>query len=630
MKVRRSVRVALLVSGLVASALVIPTAFAKANSAIDLDFYKSYVNRENCASSQQNYLACISSLQVLMASLDPELHLKTQTTSASFLKLNQTRLALNANNLALVHRAREATFANKGGDVELSQMKEFFLENKKSKLEFKDVFGGAYYHFRIASNDAIGDVIRHLDQSYLQKLNTEKAQDALVSAINEFIHVSRDPHSDWRLDEDTQRSMTSKEETFAGLGIRYVPTRLGATIEFVINGSGAQEAGLRADDTILSINGTVIKGLGREAVSALIRGPVNGSIDLKIQRRDQVLDLRAYRREVKTPVVSSSTHEVAGQTVGMIKLENFTYNGGCEDIATEVQNFKRQKIENILLDLRGNGGGSLTVTECIAGLFLGPGKPIAYREHKVGGNPMAMAAYPPASLGTPLERAKKLLQQEIESLIEEAGPEAIKHPEYQAYLEQLRSPEMLTGLVRAIELFDHGVSASVSSSAKIYDGKLAVLIDAYSASASELIAGAFRDWNRALIVGQTSFGKGSVQSSGNSRGAYRLWQTEGLFFQPSGTTNQTVGVKPHLEVFRDLEPSIAETYQLRERDLFLFPLEPRNISHLVPDAATMNRLNVPTACLETRNLKEAYQNTAPSPWRDMQVLTAANALLCSN
>lgn len=624
----RSVRSALVVSGLLASALATKPAQAEP---MDLAFYKTYVNRENCLKSQQNYLACISSLQVLMASLDPELHLKTQTTSADFLKLNQTRLALNANNVTLVHRAREATFANKGGDVELSQMKEFYLENKKTKVDFKETFGAAYYHFKVASNDVIGDVIRHLDTTYLKKLKPETSEAALVSAVNEYIHVSRDPHSDWRLEEDTQKSMSSKEESFAGLGIRYVPTRLGATIEFVINGSGAQEAGLQADDTILAINGTVIKGLGREAISALIRGPVNGSIDLQIKRQNQALNIRAYRREVKTPVVSSTTQQIAGQTVGLIKLENFTYSGGCEDIATEVEKFKAQKIENVLLDLRGNGGGSLTVTECIAGLFLGPGKTIAYREQKAGGgNPMSMVYYPPASQGTPAQRAAKLIQQEIDNLIEEAGPEAIKLPDYQNYLANLRDPEALKSLTRAIELYDHGVSASVSSGKQIYDGKLAVLIDAYSASASELLSGAFRDWNRALVVGQTSFGKGSVQSAGSARGSYRLWQTEGLFFQPSGTTNQTVGVKPHIEVYRDLQPSIAETYQLRERDLFLYPLEPRSISYLVPEAATMNQLKVPSDCLETKNTAALYQDTKPSQWRDMQVLTAANALLCQN
>lgn len=366
-------------------------------------------------------------------------------------------------------------------------------------------------------------------------------------------------------------------------------------------------------------------------ISSLIRGPVDGPIDLQVQRRDRTLEIRAYRREVKTPVVSSSTNQIGGHTVGLIKLENFTYNEGCEAIATELKKFTQQNIENVMLDLRGNGGGSLTITECIAGLFIGPGKPIAYREQKIGTtSPTQMIFYPPASEGSAAQRAQAIVKNEVEVLMAEAGPETIKLPEYQAYLARLRDPAALAALTRSIELFDHGISESTSSGQQIYFGKLAVLIDAYSASASELIAGAFRDWNRALIVGQTSFGKGSVQSSGYTRGRFRLWQTEGLFFQPSGLTNQTLGIKPHIEVYRDLKASIAETYQLRERDLFLFPLEPRNIQHLIPDVGSMNQIDVRADCLAAQKTSELYSTLQPSRWRDMQVLTAAHAMLCSN
>lgn len=135
-------------SGLMCAALSMPAqaASAWAGSEADLKFYKTYVNQKNCGESQKNYLACISSLQTLMASLDPEMVLKTQTTAAEVLNLKQAQLALNANNLKVLRQNLQAPKT----DLETSQIKSFFVKNQKTKDDFKNAFGPAYYHFKVA------------------------------------------------------------------------------------------------------------------------------------------------------------------------------------------------------------------------------------------------------------------------------------------------------------------------------------------------------------------------------------------------------------------------------------------------------------------------------------------------
>lgn len=585
------------------------------DNVVDLNYFKTYVNHENCVKDQRHYLACISALQVLTAGLDSELNLKTQTTGADFLNLEKTKLALNANNLKLVSQAREASNANI--DVNESLLKQIFMRNQKNKADFRRDFEPAYYHFKVASNDVISDVLDYLGKTYPTKLT----EDVWMGAINEYIHVSRDPHSDWRLAEQTSKSIGEKASEYVGLGIRFVQSPLGATIQMVIKGSGADAAKLAIDDTILSVNGQELKGLNADLISSAIRGEEGGSISLRILRSGKTFEVTATRKKVVTPVVSHSIHKASNATLGLVRLENFMYSNGCEDVAAVLNQFKTEKVDRVLLDLRGNGGGSVSIAECLAGLFMGPGKAIAYSE---GPN---LQGLPPASLGSALERAQMLIQFEVEQLLEEAGPN-IKEDAYQEYLNELRSPKALERLTLAIELNDHGLSAMLSSEEQLYDGKLAVLVDGESASASELLAGAFRDLNRAVIVGQTTYGKGSYQTIGGSYGRFQRWETGGLFFQPSGSTNQTIGVKPHVEAYRALEPSIAESFQMREKDLFLFPLEPRSIRNVVPDADKMDTLRVSSECLKSKDVKAAFNSMTEPVWKDMQVLTAAAALSC--
>jgi carboxyl-terminal processing protease len=114
------------------------------------------------------------------------------------------------------------------------------------------------------------------------------------------------------------------------------------------------------------------------------------------------------------------------------------------------------------------------------------------------------------------------------------------------YLDASRTPEVYLG-----------------EEERIYDGPLAVLINSYSASAAEIVAGALQDLQRAIIVGETSFGKGSFQEgnfwSDNKKLA--LFETKGFFYLPSGRSPQLVGLNPDVPVKMDNFGSHRESEQ---------------------------------------------------------------------
>ncbi len=109
----------------------------------------------------------------------------------------------------------------------------------------------------------------------------------------------------------------------------------------------------------------------------------------------------------------------------------------------------------------------------------------------------------------------------------------------------------------------------IAENEPIFQGPLGILINSGSASASEIVAGALRDLNRAKLIGERTFGKGSFQDGRvwgpNSKIA--LFETQGFYYFPSGWTPQLSGLQPDVQVNFNLA-------DLREEELYLNPLVP--------------------------------------------------------
>lgn len=178
-----------------------------------------------------------------------------------------------------------------------------------------------------------------------------------------------------------------------------------------------------------------------------------------------------------------------------------------------------------------------------------------------------------------------------------------------------------------------GKYMALQTQAKAVTNKpLSVLINSYSASASEVIAGGFRDYGRAYLVGLTTFGKGSYQGCGllPSQKSLMVCLTQGLFYAPSGISNQTVGVAPDIKVYLNKEPKDAELYALTEAQMYLYPLKSKKMPN--PPAGNWKNIAVPTQCIEKLNLDSVYDKavSTDSYYRDYQLLNGLAAVDCSS
>lgn len=295
---------------------------------------------------------------------------------------------------------------------------------------------------QLNSNLGIYKIVRFLQyvsSDYVDTVNVDKLVDeAIIDILNNL-----DPHSVYISKEDVKAMNEPLEGNFEGIGIEF--NILNDTLMVVnpIPGGPSERVGLFAGDRIVEIDGKVVAGIGlkNSDVFKLLRGDKGTKVNLKVLRKGFTKPMDFLITRDKIPIYSLDAAYMIDSNIGYIKLNRFSLTTEQEFIDA-VAKLKKQNMQNMILDLRGNGGGFLNASVALADHFLDKNKLIVYTEGRT-------------------------------------SP---------------RNDFMST------------------SSGVFHSGKLVVLIDEGSASASEIVAGAVQDWDRGIIIGRRSFGKGLVQN----------------------------------------------------------------------------------------------------------------------
>lgn len=173
---------------------------------------------------------------------------------------------------------------------------------------------------------------------------------------------------------------------------------------------------------------------------------------------------------------------------------------------------------------------------------------------------------------------------------------------------------------------EKGYDSYSTSRQRIFDGQLAVLINSNSASASEIVAGVLKELNRALIIGDRSFGKGSFQEGeGWGRGDDIIFfKTQGLFYFPSGQSPQGVGVTPDIQIATEANSNKSKTELLRENDLYWSSIANPKKSKSPVNRVTTAGKNSYTQCLSDHQQNKNQADVSV----DMELETAQQVLGC--
>ncbi len=321
-----------------------------------------------------------------------------------------------------------------------------------------------------------------------------KDQELFDNAIRGMLS-GLDPHSGYLDKAEFEDLKTSTTGKFGGLGIEVTMEDGFVKVISPIDDTPAFKAGVKSGDLIVKIDKTPVKGLALKDAVELMRGTPGSEIALLVIRQNKPapLEFKMQRDIIKIKSVKS---EVIHDNFGYIRISQFQADTD-ENVANAIKNIKSKvkdnKLYGIVLDLRNNPGGILNGAIKVSELFLDSSK----------------------SKQNMVIVSTKGRMEDVDSNAYSKGTD-------------------VTGGI-----------------------PLVVLVNKGSASASEIVAGALQDHKRAIIMGTTSFGKGSVQTVIPLKGDTGLKLTTALYYTPGGRSIQATGIVPDI---------IVDDLQIKQRD----------------------------------------------------------------
>ena len=394
---------------------------------------------------------------------------------------------------------------------------EFIEKSREDEKRFNSLDSIKNYHALLIKNEFINILLSNDDfenakskllkrlKNRIKSLKRIKSDD-IFSLYTNSITSLYDPHTNYlspKSQEDFEINMSLSLE---GIGA-ILSTEDGITkIVRLIPGGPADKSGLlKVNDKIVGVASLPendiedVRDWRIDEVVRLIRGPKNTKVRLEVipnSSPDDILGrvIEITRGLVKLEDQAAKKKKVEiykpnkSYNIGVIDLpafymdfdafsrNQFNYKSSSKDVRNLLRELKEEQVDGVILDLRGNSGGSLYEAYSLAKLFIGKGSIVQVMESNGSIQPL--------------------------------------------------------GHTRGIQN---------------YDGPVMILVDKLSASASEILAGAFQDYKRGLIVGSNTFGKGTVQRLENlSYGQLKF--TEQKFYRVSGKSTQNLGVIPDINL----------------------------------------------------------------------------------
>ncbi|GAB54932.1 tail-specific protease [Glaciecola punicea ACAM 611] len=350
-----------------------------------------------------------------------------------------------------------------------------------------------------------------LDKRYkraIRRLTQTNSEDVFQTLMNAFAR-SIEAHTSYLSPRNTERFQMNMNLELEGIGAVLRSEDDHTVIMSLVAGGPADKTGqIKPQDKIMGVaqedEKTFIDVVGwrLDEVVDLIKGPKGSIVRLQVQKggtdtknieeivitRDKV---KLEDRQAKAEVLIAPDGPNAGKKLGVIEIPSF-YHRLHADVIKLISDLKKEQVQGIIIDLRGNGGGSLPEAIALSGLFIdeGPVVQIRYESGRVD-----------------------------------------------------------------IEKNRDGIS--------YYDGPLTVMVDRFSASASEIFAAAMQDFGRGVIIGEQTFGKGTVQQHRSLERAFDVFDkpigavqfTTGKFYRINGGSTQHLGVKPDILYPSPIDPA---------------------------------------------------------------------------
>ncbi|MEK4629823.1 MAG: S41 family peptidase [Solibacillus sp.] len=340
------------------------------------------------------------------------------------------------------------------------------------------------------------------------KSNTEQADFAIVNELHDIIaresvydvtseklvegalrgmaNAINDPYSTYYSQQEAALHKQTLASERIGIGIELSESNGKFIVIAPVKSSPADKAGIRPLDELIQINDTRLEGKSMGEVMKLMQGKEGEKIELVLYRPEleRHVKISLKRERLKNETVQSEVIEIEETPIGYITVNMFG-----EETAKEWKNaldkVLEKEAEGLIIDVRNNPGGYLHSVAQMMSFFEQKEKIFAYMQNHEG----------------------------VTEPLKTKAPEEII-----PYVEKLRAIP------------------------------IAIIQNEGSASASEVFAGALQDWKRAVIIGVTSFGKGTVQQTWELQNGGEVKLSTNKWLTPSKKWIHHIGIEPDVEI----------------------------------------------------------------------------------
>lgn len=325
----------------------------------------------------------------------------------------------------------------------------------------------------------IGRTFGLIDAFYVDSADLDKLTEKAIIEILKNL----DPHSTYISAKDVKDMNEPLAGNFDGIGVQFNLLRDTIIIIETIPGGPSEKIGIKSGDRILTIDNEKVTGINltTSGVKKRLMGPKGTKVNVVIGRKGEKEPIDFTIIRDKIPIFSLDASYMLDNETGYIKLNKFAASTKKEFLEA-ITALKKSNMQNLIIDLRGNGGGYMAAATDLAELFFSD---------------------------------KKLM----------------------VYLQGRKTPRQ-----------DY-VSAGAGS---LSSARVVILVNEESASASEILAGALQDWDRGVIIGRRTFGKGLVQNGFYLTDGSMIRLTIARYYTPTGRSIQSSykeGYEKYIENF---------------------------------------------------------------------------------
>jgi carboxyl-terminal processing protease len=333
----------------------------------------------------------------------------------------------------------------------------------------------------------LSEITSYIDMYYMDEYEVSDLQDSLIAG---YVDGLGDQYTVYYTPEENTDFQISTTGTYYGIGagLQQNAETMQVTIIKIYSGTPSEEAGLKEDDIILTVDDIDATSMELSLLVQKIRGEEGTTVHLQVYRPStmETLDYDVERRNVVLPSVEG---EMLSDNIGYIAISEWQDNT-AEQFKTIEKDLESQGMQSMIIDVRSNPGGLLSSVVDVLDYILPKGT-LVYTEDKYG--------------------------------------------QRQTY----------------------------SSDADCLNLPLAVLVNGNSASASEIFAGAIKDYDYGTLIGTTTFGKGIVQTIFQLTGGDALKVTTAKYFTPNGNYIHGVGIDPDIELEYEYSGPADEAYDMQ-------------------------------------------------------------------